>query len=436
MDSVASLTIPLKTCSAKENYSQDEVKALTERWSDADIAEVASWLHTGAEPDERPACVSLVNAKGSGAEGYDLRGINLSDMITSEQVKNAPPIRLPNAHLEHANLSRICLHGAVLSGAHLQHASLVSTQLSAASLNSAHLQHAVMTGANMEGANFRWANLSRAQLGEVHMAEADLSYASLEKANLSAAHLERATAVEARLDQVFLRFAHLEHACLKGSSLRHADLSHAHIEYTDLSHVRVEDTIFQDVHWRPAHKLLKPWTWAHRPRAAHYVGFDNRGLRYSDPLFDQFVQQSTFIQKIRQTMPWVYWPWVITCNCGRSFSVCLGWCAVVISIFTVVFGWAHVSGHDLVAISGAPMAAVAETDAAAASDSAQPEGSRQWTPITPLYISVSTFSPLGSGGIVPLNETGESLVILELTFGYIFLGGLLSIFAMKLLPWR
>ena len=62
-----------------------------------------------------------------------------------------------------------------------------------------------------------------------------------------------------------------------------------------------------------------------------------------------------------------------------------------------------------------------------------------WRPVTfmtHLYFSVVTFSTLGFGDVTPCNGCGELAVMVEVFLGYVFLGGLISIFTMKFLPPR
>ena len=48
------------------------------------------------------------------------------------------------------------------------------------------------------------------------------------------------------------------------------------------------------------------------------------------------------------------------------------------------------------------------------------------------YFSVVTFTTLGFGDVVADNTAARFLVTLEVIFGYVMLGGLISIFANKL----
>ena len=65
-----------------------------------------------------------------------------------------------------------------------------------------------------------------------------------------------------------------------------------------------------------------------------------------------------------------------------------------------------------------------------------PDLPRDVTWFSNLYFSVVTFSTLGFGDITPLNWVGEALVMAEVFAGYVMLGVLISIFALKLVPPR
>ena len=54
------------------------------------------------------------------------------------------------------------------------------------------------------------------------------------------------------------------------------------------------------------------------------------------------------------------------------------------------------------------------------------------TVLTPYYYSIVTFTTLGFGNLVPLNLSAQIAIAVEVLFGYIMLGGLISILANKL----
>jgi len=244
-----------------------------------------------------------------------------------------------------------------------------------------------------------------------------LSFARLDYANLQGGHLERAYLARAWLDHADLRGAHLKKASfasarLDDADLRRADLTDANLPKTILTkanirgarfiHVYVAETVFRDVLWEP--------------EASLFEGFDVRGIRCSDPLFDQFVRQSEFIRRCRETWPkWVFWPWKKTCDCGRNVPKWLVTCALVMLAFAFLFTLSGWLGVPLLRPRNAEIG----------------EGF-----LTHLYFSVVTFSTLGFGDVTPCNWGGKIAVIVEVFFGYVMLGMLISIFTMKLVPPR
>lgn len=52
---------------------------------------------------------------------------------------------------------------------------------------------------------------------------------------------------------------------------------------------------------------------------------------------------------------------------------------------------------------------------------------------SPFYFSVVTFTTLGFGDITPLNLSAQILIVLEVIFGYLMLGGLITIFFRKII---
>lgn len=337
--------VPLKEY--PEEYTEGEVGFLRGRWSEKDIDEVEEWLDAGADPDERPECVTILDEVGDSVI-YDLRGVNLGKRLTQVRTKKMPKIDLSYARLEHADLRKAHLEHAYLEEAHLEHAYLGRVHLEHARLWEAYLEHAYLGGAN------------------------------LEQASLRLAHLERADFIVADLRGV------------------------------DLSNVNLDDTVFRVVKWRPSRRRL--------PSPDLYKGFDVRGIRYSDPLFDQFVRQSEFIRGCRETLPkWLFWIWKLTCECGRSFKRLLVVCLLVILIFTHAYYWP--------AFYDRPIVAVHHSDVA-------------FSPITELYFSVVTFSTLGFGDVTPCNATGQIVVMIEVLLGYVALGALISVFSVKILPPR
>jgi len=286
-------------------------------------------------------------------------------------------------------------------------------------------------------------------LSEAHLEHANLQAAHLEHANLGGAHLEHAKLFMTHLKHADLRSAHLEHAELHATHLEHADLTRAHLRQTEMEltcisetalvNVYLDNTVFRPVNWKDERRR--------DPEATLFRGFDVRGIRYSDPLFDQWVKQANFIHAKRDIWwnPWRWlsrrvprvssflkqWPpplwllWKGTCDCGRSVRRWAITCAAVAVLFGFLF-WlcAGFWGMPVVELQGA------------VDPSQTNEPGRIVYPTTYLYFSIVTFTTLGFGDVTPTGLLGEFLVTVEVILGYVGLGGLISIFTTKLIPPR
>ena len=384
--------VPLKDYSEGEHYTKEEIKFLKERWNKEDIEEVAKWFDVGTPREQIPESVKAVERKLAIFETtvFDLRGINLQRKLKRDRRKDDPEINLTLARLEYANLRGTNLEYAHLSGIHLEYAGLAL----------ARLQHA-----NLHGAYFERANLS-----ETHLEHANLSETNLQYANLSEANLHCACLCEAQLEHAGLRLAHIEHACLCYAHLEYADLSKATVSCADFSNVYLDNTIFRDVKWEGKGQ--------DRPNDDKFKNFDVRGIRFSDPLFDQCVRQLEFIRRIREKLPkqwlWLFWVWEQTCDCGRSIWRWLATCGFVVGFFFALFLVTSLVGYPLV----------------------KPNQGTVATWFSEVYFSVVTFSTLGFGDVLPCNVCGQVAVVIEVFLGYVCLGGLISIFTTKFIPPR
>ena len=96
--------------------------------------------------------------------------------------------------------------------------------------------------------------------------------------------------------------------------------------------------------------------------------------------------------------------WWLTSDCGRSLFRWGSFAFGVAAVYAIIFSFPGV-GIDY-------------------GDDA--------TRLSPLYFSIVTFTTLGYGDVLPTSLVGQLLVITEVVFGYVGLGGLLSILANKM----
>ena len=310
---------------------------------------------------------------------------------------NPQPIKQCNPHKElpedliNADMTGYDLRGINLSGRDLRGAKLFKADLRGAILQGCNLEGAELSAANLEGANLEAVNAKRAGFG----------MAMMKNCNLFRADLEGATLTQADMTDANLHCANLSKSRMREIQLKNADLSEAVLIDADLSMANIEMTNFSNADLRGARlRMMRGF------KSAHWIGTDIRDVNFAGAyLMRREIVDQNFIKEFRsynRMTALLYYPWWLTCDCGRSM---FRWC-LWIGAQGLLFAWLY----TLVGVNFGQDSNV----------------------ITPLYFSVVTLTTLGYGDIVPRTMTGQLLVMIEVTVGYMMLGGLLSIFANKL----
>ncbi len=293
--------------------------------------------------------------------------------------------------LVNADLINRDLRGVNLSGRNLQGAKLFKADLRGAILQDCNLEGAELSGANLEDANLEAVNATRAGFGMAQMKNCSLFRANLAGATLTQADLSGAN----------LHCANLNNSRLREASLADADLSEASLKEADLSMATIDRANFSNSDLRGARlRMLRGF------KSARWIGTDIRDINFAGAyLMRREIIDQNFIKEFRsynKLTALLYYPWWITCDCGRSM---LRWC-LWIGIQAIIFAWLYTqAGVDF---------------------------GQNPTAVAHLYFSVVTLTTLGYGDIVPHTLAGQILAMMEVAIGYIMLGGLLSIFANKL----
>jgi len=107
-----------------------------------------------------------------------------------------------------------------------------------------------------------------------------------------------------------------------------------------------------------------------------------------------------YVRQFREKHPKIAWLWRVTCDYGRSLW---RW-ALIALILAAMFGGAYAIFELL---------------------------EKTETVWESFYFSIVAFTTLGFGDITPACTAGQILAAIEVIFGYIMLGGLISIFAVK-----
>ncbi len=147
---------------------------------------------------------------------------------------------LGNDELDHVNLERTNLNGAILAYASLKKANLKEAHLSGADLMMANLENANLGKSDLNGANLNYSNLRGANFAKAFMKDAKLFKTDLEEANLENADLENAYLSESNLRTANCKSANLKYAELSGSILKSACFDFAELEGANLSSSNLE----------------------------------------------------------------------------------------------------------------------------------------------------------------------------------------------------
>lgn len=307
---------------------------------------------------------------------------------TSREQQNLPMRErdLRSADLNGADLRNLDLSGCDLSGARLFKADLRGTNL-----QDANLQGAELAGANLEGAALDGANAKRAGFGR----------ANLRRASLFRADLQEATLTQADLQGANLHCINLTNSRLREANLTDCDLTEAILSHADLSLSQVSKANFSNADLRQARlRMMRDY------KKANWIGVDIRDINFAGAyLMRREIVDQNFIKEFRSynsISKILYYPWMLTCDCGRSM---FRWCCCI-GILLLIFA-------ELYSFVGI-------------------DYGRYETALSPFYFSVVTMTTLGFGDAVPKTLGGQILTMIEVSTGYVMLGGLLSIFSNKL----
>jgi uncharacterized protein YjbI with pentapeptide repeats len=326
---------------------------------------------------------------------------------------------LSGAYLIGANLSYAILNGADLIGANL-----ILAKLRGADLNGANLNGAKLNAADLNGANLSSAKLNAADLSYAILSGADLSYANLSSANFNAADLIGADLIGAdligadligaKLRGADLIGADLTEANLNGADLNGANLNGADLTEADLNGANLNDAVVTGVKYlgRKHHQNTRKWkrflTWLYPRSIMHgkYQGIHVASCS-GNAIFKRDAEDQDFLDSLENQWAktwriWLFRAWGLI-DYGRSLL------AVFVIAFLIVVGFGAI--YLIPGIIS--------------------YGKDHNTLFSPFYFSIVTFTTLGFGDITPNGGIGEIIVSLQVIFGYLTLGLLISILANK-----
>jgi hypothetical protein len=313
-------------------------------------------------------------------------------------------IDLSGGNLERMVLIGADLSGVLLSGARLDFADLTGANLSGAELSGARLSHSRLSGARLTLANLEDARLPFIDAENTDFRGACLSGAFMEDANLKGANLSNTQLNGAMLAHANLRDATLEYADLSGANLSAVDLDRAFVANARYDR-RSEWAFLRELGFSPKR------IWGRRKDIVLNTTLRCKGVNaacYGSQGFRRFLLDQDYLEEMTETPKGraALFVWWLLANCGRSIARWALWSLILTLLFALMYLWLGTAHFETVHL---------------------PFGF-----FTAFYHSVVTMTTLGTGDVIPKTTVAASLMMIEVLGGYVMLGGLISIFSLRL----
>ena len=169
------------------------------------------------------------------------------------------------------------------------------------------------------------------------------------------------------------------------------------------------------------------WQWlrnkfTHQPEQPTEFYLDSEDINgVLNPFFKRYVADQQFIRAFKEKHPFWALVWKWSSDYGRSLSLWALWSLLIALSFSFVYMPAPTWFPGWLQEIMPQFHQVTVTDS-----------NGDLTFWKSFYFSIVTFTTLGFGDVVAANTSARILVTLEVIFGYVMLGGLISIFANKL----
>ena len=169
------------------------------------------------------------------------------------------------------------------------------------------------------------------------------------------------------------------------------------------------------------------WQWVrrkftHQPEQPTEFYLDSEDINgVLNPFFKRYVADQQFIRAFKEEHPFWALVWRWSSDYGRSLALWALWSLLIALSFSFVYMPAPTWFSEWLQEAMPHFHQVTVTEA-----------NGDLTFWKSFYFSIVTFTTLGFGDVVAANTSARILVTLEVIFGYVMLGGLISIFANKL----
>ena len=160
----------------------------------------------------------------------------------------------------------------------------------------------------------------------------------------------------------------------------------------------------------------------------HFLSMDTGTVMDgSSPYFKRYINDEQWIDAWRNRgngRNFIFFIWELMSHCGRSIGLWVAWSFIFVIIFTIAYtpapGWMPEWWYSFLQEHGAVFEQTVS--------SYKGEPLNFWSCF---YFSIVSFTTLGFGDIAASNSLARFLVTVQVIFGYVMLGGLISIFANK-----
>jgi len=180
--------------------------------------------------------------------------------------------------------------------------------------------------------------------------------------------------------------------------------------YQNVSYI--SDTIWQWIRNKFSHQSIQPTEF-------YLDSEDINGVL--NPFFKRYVADQQYVRAFKEKHPFWALVWRWSSDYGRSLALWALWSLLIALSFSFVYMKAPMWFPGWLQKTMPKFHQVTVTEA-----------NGDLTFWKSFYFSIVTFTTLGFGDVVAANTSARILVTLEVIFGYIMLGGLISIFANKL----
>ena len=296
------------------------------------------------------------------------------------------------AELQGVDFSRSVINDVSFYRSELQESTFNNVMISECSFDGAHLDRARFKDVNMQQTEMMTETAENIWIVNSELSECDFSVSLIK-----GCWFIRSNFINCKFTGTRFISGLLKTCLFKGSNFKNARMIETDLTGSDFSCADLTWTRFNDV----------DVTWIKFNKKTKCEDTDVRGAVGSQ-LFKRYVEDENYLYEFKTKHKQLYFLWWLFADCGRSLGRWTAWSVFFALAFATVFHYCL------------------------GAEAFQFNSSLPKTFPTMIYYSVVTFTTLGFGDITPNTPAATWCVVLEVIWGYVMLGGLISILANKL----